>query len=469
MPRFLMTAMMTLAVSSSAFAQGVIAPTAGPINSSMAGASVAAPVEFGSSYWNPATLSGLPRNEFLLGTQLMIPSIHMTATAPANSIAPGLPAVSRYGVSRSDSGVASNLATGVSFKLSDDSPTTFGLGIFGLVGGGVNFAGSLTTPIVGPRIPPYSAGVGPIFANTSFLTIVGTVSRQFTDKLAIAGGPVVLAGTAAFNPAFFAPGPRDQFGIPTFPAATNARPFWGGGFQLGMLYNLTESWNIGFSYKSPIWQELYGFNASTPNLFPRRIGIQAQIPEIFSWGVAYKGFERALIDIDFRYFDYKNTRLYGTKPLDGGLGWSSVFAVAIGGQYALSDKLTLRSGYLFNTNPIKDTATLFNIQAPGFMQHMFSVGASYKLTEDITLSLAWVHQFRNAIEGPVLQIPGQRIKLDAQMDSIVAGLNVQFGTTRKGPDNTVSTGEITPVPLPAPPAPPTSEPSYAPPIALPPS
>src|SRR4051794_35370098 len=53
----------------SAKGQGLIAPTAGPINSAMAGASVAAPVEFGSTYWNPANLSGLERNQFLLGTQ----------------------------------------------------------------------------------------------------------------------------------------------------------------------------------------------------------------------------------------------------------------------------------------------------------------------------------------------------------------------------------------------------------------
>src|SRR5208283_1382223 len=140
------------------------------------------------------------------------------------------------------------------------------------------------------------------------------------------------------------------------------------------------------------------------DLAARRIGVQAQVPEILSWGIAYKGFERALIDIDFRYFDYKNTSLY-------------------------------------DTNPIKATDTLFNIQAPGFMQQMLALGVSYKLTDDIVLTAAWTHQFRNSITGPVLQIPGERIKLDAQTDSIVLGLNVQFGTPRKHPDNSVSSGE----------------------------
>ena len=183
------------------------------------------------------------------------------------------------------------------------------------------------------------------------------------------------------------------------------------------------------------------------------------MPEIFSWGIAYKGFERALIDVDLRYFDYKNTSLYGTKPIDGGLGWSSVFAVAVGGQYQATDRLTLRSGYLYNTNPIHGTDTLFNIQAPGFMTQMLALGASYKLTDDIVLSLAWTHQFRNSISGPVLQIPGERIKLDAQMDSIVVGLNVQFGGPRKHADNSISGDEVSPPAVPTGSAAPDSPPA----------
>lgn len=456
MPRLFPGYLLALALAASSHGQGIIAPTAGPINSAMAGASVAAPVDFGASYWNPAILSALPRNEFLLGTQLLIPSIHMTSALPAGAINGVFPPESRYGVARSDSGVASNLATGVSFRLSDDSPTTFGLGVFGLVGGNVNFAGSYSTPILTPRKPPNYYGVGPIFANTSLLAIAATVSRQVTDRLAVAGGPVILSGTAAFDPAFFAPNPSVQGTLPTFAPATNGRPFWGAGFQLGLFYNLNDSWNLGFSYKSPIWQERYGFNSHTPGLAPRRVGIQAQVPEIFSWGIAYKGFERALIDVDLRYFDYDNADLYGVKPIDGGLGWQSIFAVAVGGQYQLTEKLTLRAGYLYNVNPIRSTYTLFNVQAPGFLQHMIGLGTTYKLTDDISLTLAWTHLFRNSITGDILQVPGENIKLDGQIDSIVAGLNIQFGAPRKpsGLNNAVGPAieGTTTLPLPSPPA-----------------
>lgn len=414
-------------------AQGVVAPSAGPINSGMAGASTAAPVDFGASYWNPAVLSGLESQEFLLGSSLAFPSIHVQNSVRAGSILGVFPPTDRVGLSRSDSGVPSGLATGVAFRLSDDSPMTFGLGVFGLVGGGVNFAGSFTNPVLTPHRPPEYFGFGPIYANTALLAITPMTSFQVTDRLAIGGGPVISSGTVSFSPAFFAPGPKDELGISTFPAATNARPFWGGGFQLGLFYELNDDWNLGFSYKSPVWQEPWAFNAAFPDLAPRRISVQADIPAIYSWGVAYKGIPNALIDVDVRYFDYTDTELFGENVRDGGLGWRSVFAVATGMQYRLTDRLNLLAGYLYNTNPINETQTLFNVQAPGIIVHTLTVGASLRLTENITFTTSWMHGFRNAIEGPILQLPGSSTKLDMQLDTFVAGLNITFGGKRRDP------------------------------------
>lgn len=419
-------------LSARAGAQGIIAPGAGPINRAMAGASTAAPVDFGSSYWNPANLSFLERQEFLLGSELIIPSTHLTTNLPAGAINGVLPVQGRYGVARSDSGVIPNLATGLSFRLSPDSRTTFGLGVFGFVGGNVNFQGNSSIPILSGYQPPRSFGFGPVFANASFLSITPMASYRFNDRLSVGGGPVITSGTMSLNPAFFAAGPRQPDGItPTFPSAMNSRQFWGGGFQLGLLYRAGEDWNVGFSYKSPVWQERWGFNAANPDLTSRRIGVQAQLPAIYSWGVAYKGFDRSLVDVDLRYLDYGNAALFGQSVRDGGLGWKSVFALAIGGQYELTDRVTLRAGYLFNTNPIPAPATLFNVQLPGIIQHTLSFGTSLKLTEDVTLSAAWVHGFRNSIQGDVVEETGAFTKIDSQIDSIVMGLNVQFGAKRR--------------------------------------
>lgn len=430
-PVFLCSVVAALAMVGPASGQGIIAPGAGPINRSMAGASTAAPVDFGSSYWNPATLSGLPRQEFLLGSELIIPSTHLTTSLPAGAINGTFPTQSRFGTARSNSGVVSNLATGFALRLAEDSPVTLGLGVFGYVGGGVNYAGSYNTPLLTPRKPPNFFGVGPIYANASVLSVNPMVSYQATDKLAVAAGPVVTTASVSFNSAFFAPGPKDSTGLSTFPGATNGRPFWGGGFQFGLLYELDEAWNVGFSYKSPIWQERWTFNTSNPNQSPRTVGIQAQLPAIYSWGVAYKGYPGALVDVDLRYFDYPNADLYGQPYSQGGLNWRGVFAVATGASYDLTDRVTLRGGYLYNTNPISGAGTLFNIQSPGNIQHTLSIGASLKITENIVLTAAWVHGFRAYNHGTVTQIPGESVSFDSQLDSIIAGINVQFGGPKR--------------------------------------
>jgi long-chain fatty acid transport protein len=417
--------------STQSSAQGLIIPTAGPINSAMAGASVAAPVDFGASYWNPATISGLDRSEALVGSALILPSIHFKSDLPAGSVGGLLPTSDRSGISRSNSGVASNLATGTAFRRTDDSPWTYGIGIFGLAGGGVNFGGSSTQPLLTPRNPPKTFGVGPIYSAISTIEITPIASYQATEKLAVAAGPIITGTSAIFDPAFFAPDSTTTSGLQTFPNASNARPFWGGGFQFGLLYNINQNWNFGFSYKSPIYQERWSYNSETPGGNARYIGLQSGFPEILSWGVAYKGIPKTLIDIDFRYFDYKDAQLFGQKVVSGGLGWNSVFAVALGGQYQLTEKLTLRGGYLYNTNPIPATNTLFNVQAPAIIEHSLSMGASYKLSADVTATAAWVHGFRNSISGGVEQLNGASTRLDAQSDSLVFGLNIQFGRTRK--------------------------------------
>jgi long-chain fatty acid transport protein len=149
--------------------------------------------------------------------------------------------------------------------------------------------------------------------------------------------------------------------------------------------------------------------------------------------VAYKGFERTLIDLDLRYLDYKNTDLFGTPapPRGNGLGWRSVVAVALGGQYQATDRLTLCMGYLFNINPIPSARTLLNVQLPAISQHLFALGATLKVTEDIPFTLAYSHAFRNSISGPIAQFPGTSVREEVQVDSIIAGLNIQFGGKRR--------------------------------------
>ena len=171
-----------------------------------------------------------------------------------------------------------------------------------------------------------------------------------------------------------------------------------------------------------------------------------------------------LIDVDLRYIDYANTPLFGTKVVDGGLGWQSVFAVAVGIQYKATEKLSLLGGYLFNTDPVRSETTLFNAQAPGIITNTLSMGASYNINNDITATFAWVHGFRNSLEGSILELPGSSVRLDAQVDTLWMGVNIKFGRKKRtgpaeGPSNFAHDEPITVPPssydpgMPVPPSP----------------
>jgi hypothetical protein len=87
------------------------------------------------------------------------------------------------------------------------------------------------------------------------------------------------------------------------------------------------------------------------------------------------------------------------------------------------------------------------------------MGASFQLTENVTATLAWMHAFRNSIEGPILQIPNSTVRLDAQVDTLWAGFNIKFGGRKR--NGTASAGYSTSADIPPPS-------SWSGPIALPP-
>jgi long-chain fatty acid transport protein len=408
-----------------AFGQGLYLGGAGPVSRAMGGASTAAPLDAaGAAYWNPAAISGLRQSEIMLGNEFIYPTIHLSSSVSANAFGPGLPPVDRAGSTRSDSGLS--LVPALSWvHRNPDSPITFGLASFGSAGGTVNFPGDPNNPVLSPTLAG-AVVLGPQYGNAQFLQIVPSLAYEVTDRLTIGFSPMVDFVQMQVDPAFFEP-PDFSAGIPgTFPAATHSRPYWGAGFRAGMYYHLTSNLDVGFSYISPQWFETFEYNSRDALGNPQQLSLALTLPQIFSWGLAYKGIPRTLIATDFRFFDYKNTTLFG-DPAPIGLGWNGVFATAVGAQYQLTGRTSLMAGYLYNQNPIPAANTLFNTQLPGILMHSVSFGASTVLTENIYLSLAYVHAFENSITGSPREVPEATVTMDAAADSLVMGIGIRYG------------------------------------------
>ena len=417
--------------SSAARAQGLYSPGSGAMHRSMAGASTAVGADaLGALYWNPAVMSGLPGSEVVIGSELILPDTHVSSTVPAGAFGPLGPAAPLSGVTRSDSGLVPTTGVGVVYK-PEDSPLSYGLNLVTLAAGGVNFPGDPANPVLAPTGPLNQFILGPNAASAMILGIEPTVSFQVTDRLAVGGGPMVDVSVVSFDPAFFGPTSQIRVTDPRqFPTGSHTRPFWGGGFRAGGTYRVLDHLVAGFSYTSPQWFETWRFNARDANGDPITFTTRFTLPQVFSLGLAYDGVDRLLLAADLRWFDYRTTQLLGEPVRAGGAGWDSVWAVALGGRYRLTERLSLQLGYLFNENPVPADLALFNTQLPALTQHTLSAGAYAQLNDSIGLSLAYVHGFKNSITGSVVQLLGTSTTLDTEYDSFVLGLHIKFGKPR---------------------------------------
>ncbi|MBV8264866.1 MAG: outer membrane protein transport protein [Planctomycetaceae bacterium] len=78
----------------------------GPINRSMGGAAVAAPIDAaGALFWNPATISGLGRSEMEFATEVLIPRTTVQSRVPAGAFGPNFPPRSLSGNNGGNNGV----------------------------------------------------------------------------------------------------------------------------------------------------------------------------------------------------------------------------------------------------------------------------------------------------------------------------------------------------------------------------
>jgi long-chain fatty acid transport protein len=386
-----------------ALAQGIMFPSAGAINRAMSGASTAAPLDaLGATLWNPATMSAFTKPEIVVGGDFVYGDTFL-ATGVVGSGA---------GENRSDSGLAAAPVIGV-ISRPKDSTFTYGLGIYSILGRTIDFRGSESNPILTPFDPPNSFGVGPVSADLSGLQVALLMSKQVSETVSVGGGLTVNAVSLSLDPAFFAT--RNSNG--TFPAATNSRPNWGAGFEVGVFYSDHEKWNFGASFKSEQWFETFKYNAKD------EIG---RARSIFSFGVAYNASQKTMIAGDVRRFEYARADLFGDSPEEGGLGWRSIWAFAAGVHHRFNEMVSAQFGYLYNQTPIPDAATIFNMQLTAINTNSISAGVTVALTNAVDIMGSAVYAFTHRNRGTILEIPGTAIQIMQELGTFSLGLRFRL-------------------------------------------
>jgi long-chain fatty acid transport protein len=409
-----------------AHGQGVVLPGVGPVNRSMAGATVGAPLDAaGAMHWNPAAITGLCESEIMFGAEFLYPRTDVTSTIA------GLGS----GSDDSLSGVAVLPLAAIVYH-PDESAWSWGLGIFTIGGFGANFPANPANPLFSAP-PPNGVGVGSVFSELALIQIAPTAALRVTDRLSIGFAPTFTMADLGVDPAFFAaPDDADGNGAATYPTGTHARLHWALGFQVGAYYETDGPWSFGVSFKSPQWFETFRFNSTDEVGNPRRLALNVDYPMILSVGVGYRPNDYLLWATDIRYINYNDADGFGQPAgFDAtgavtGLGWRSIMSLATGVHYELNECTSVRAGYLFNENPVPSSATFFNVASSPIFQHAIFLGASRRLTNCLMLSASYLHAFENSIEGPFVTpqgpVPGGSVSIQQVTDAITVGIHVFF-------------------------------------------
>jgi long-chain fatty acid transport protein len=315
-----------------------------------------------------------------------------------------------------------------------DSQMSVGVSVFG--NGGMN------TDYASPGIPTFNAfNPSDTGINLQQAFIVPTFAFKINEQHAIGIGANIVAqgfkswGLSNFANPFVSNSADD--------VADNGTDWaWGWGVRVGWLGQITDMVSVGAYYSSKTWmQELDDYSG----LFAEQGDFD--IPENFGIGIAIKATPDLVIAADIVQINYSEvdsiangfSNFYGcpafnfqlgpfappvpvsqSNCLGGsngpGFGWEDMTVFKLGVQYRIDDEWTVRAGWNYGEQPVPKSETLFNMLAPGVVEHHLTLGASWNVAKDQELTFAYMHAFEHEVKGDYT-LPFGRADITMSQDS----------------------------------------------------
>jgi len=180
----------------------------------------------------------------------------------------------------------------------------------------------------------------------------------------------------------------------------------GWGVRVGWTGQVSDTVTLGATYQT---KTRMGKFDSYRGLFAEQGGFD--IPANYAIGIALKATPKTTIAFDVERIEYSGVRSVNNPLLPNlfiaplgadngtGFGWRDTTVFKLGADYRYSDRLTLRAGWNYNRQPIPQSETLFNILAPGVVEHHVTLGATWTLANKSELSFAYMHAFEKQVDG----------------------------------------------------------------------
>ena len=414
----------------------------GPVDQAMSGAGMAAPSDaLTALHWNPAVITTLSADRLDVSLQLMMPSGTITSSVGAGAFGPMGPEIALQGSTDSDAGPFPIPSVGY-VHARPDSRWAYGFSVFGVGGFGVDYelaSSDNMNPILTPQMPEGGMGFGALSSSFMLMQISPTVAYRITDRVSVGVSPTLnlaqleLSVFPATAPTLMDPQNPMSGMYPDAPA-TWAR---GVGLQAGLHAAVSETFDVGLSWKSTQWFDEFEFE---PTSVPGAADYTFRLdyPMIVSGAVAFSGIDRLLLAADVRYIDFAGTTGFDQTGFDEqaavrGFGWQSVTVFALGAQFDVTPELPVRIGWAYNDSPVSHDAAFFNAPAPAIVKHHLSGGFGYRISPSAGFSFAAQYGFRNECHGmwknpmfPDGENPYTSVKHELSTFTLVGGFDFRF-------------------------------------------
>ena len=405
---------LVLATSATAFAStnGTNLIGIGPIARSMGGVGIAAPQDAISAVFaNPAAMcfgAYCPGSEFNFAGTLFRPK-------PEAKVSAGGVTAS----AQSDEKIYNIPAIGLSVPI-PVAPEIwrFGLAAYGVSGLGVDYRDTkLDQPVANFGGNPLAAGTDTQLQTMKFAP---AVAYQPTDRLSL--------------------GLDLQIDYSSLDLGSGSTFNYGWGYQLGVLYRLTDAISLGATYISP-QKVKYENVLAKPDGFSANLELES--PQQVGFGVAFTLFDKLLLEGDVKWLNWSDAQ--GYHEFD----WDDQWVYALGAQYEVIPKLFLRAGFNYGSNPVKRhenfTGTTFKtvqgttlptyyyetfriIGFPAIVETHLTAGIGYEFSPKFGLHMGYTHAFEKKIKESGTGLDGGPASMESKLyeDSLELGLTWRF-------------------------------------------
>lgn len=181
------------------------------------------------------------------------------------------------------------------------------------------------------------------------------------------------------------------------------------GLQIGALYRI-GIFNLGASYTTP--QSVDHENVVDFDGDGNYDNLELENPAIYALGIAANLTKKLLVEFNYKFIPWSEAAGYGD------FDWNNQSVYAIGAQYRIADKFTLRAGYNYAENPVNahpgfNLAGTTNVQGisvpnssyesfrilgfPAVVEQHLTLGFGWEMTDKLLLNLSYMRAFEQEI------------------------------------------------------------------------